>query len=708
MDPQLITIVPIRAEPDIVLARRAALRTAALLGFPVQQQIRVAAAASEIARNAIQYAGGGTAEILLENCEWLLIRIVDAGPGIKNLDKILAGHYRSNTGMGVGIAGAQRLMDAFQISNGPVGTMVEMRKRLPLQKFGQRRTAAEIRVELTQETPSDVYDELQLQNQVLVETMAELEKRQAEVVQLNHELEETNRGVVALYAELEEKAEHLRHASEIKTRFLSNMTHEFRTPLNSILTLSKLLLDRVDGDLTPEQELQVGFIRRSASELSELVNDLLDLAKIEAGRVEVRPSAFQLSEVFATLRGTLKPMLGANASLRLIFEEVEAIPPLYTDQGKVTQVVRNFVSNALKFTERGEVRLSARLEGDRVIISVSDTGLGIAAEDQRRIFQEFVQVEGPHQGKSKGTGLGLPLARRLAELLGGQVTVESQPGIGSTFSLAVPVRYGDVQELAFQQQLEQAFDPSRVPVLFVDGDREAMYPYEKTLRSTGFQMFTAQSVPQAREGIRRLKPAAVVLASLTAPPPWELIAELKASPDTRVIPVIVISHPGDQGKAAELGADEFLAKPAEERAVLAILRRLADGHFEDQALIIDDDEVSRYLLKSLLASSRFRIVEATRGAEGLRLAHDLQPAVIFLDLAMPDMNGFQVLEELRRDPITQSIPIVVNSSYELRTEDREMLLRKGIAIARKNNGDWDASQRTIREALIQAGIGARC
>ena len=188
-------------------------------------------------------------------------------------------------------------------------------------------------------------------------TLDELRQRQEELARLNRELEDTNRGVVALYAELDERADHLRRADEVKTRFLSNMTHEFRTPLNSILALTRLLLDRVDGELTPEQERQVYFIRKSAENLSELVNDLLDLAKVEAGKIVVRPAEFEVRNLFGALRGMLRPLL-LNTSVNLVFEEPDGIPPLHTDEGKVSQILRNFISNALKFTEQGEVRVS--------------------------------------------------------------------------------------------------------------------------------------------------------------------------------------------------------------------------------------------------------------------------------------------------------------------------------------------------------------
>ncbi len=254
-------------------------------------------------------------------------------------------------------------------------------------------------------------------------------------MRLNRELEDTNRGVVALYAELDEKADHLRRADDLKSKFLSNMSHEFRSPLNSILALSGLLLDRSDGELTTEQDQQVGYIRRAAHDLLELVNDLLDLAKVEAGKVELRPSEFEAVNLFAALRGMLRPLL-LSRSVDLVFGDASHIARIYSDEGKIAQILRNFISNALKFTERGEVRVTVDREGDDdVVFSVSDTGIGIAPEHIELIFQDFVQLDNPIQRRVKGTGLGLPLSKKLAGLLGGSVSGRQQSWVRDRHSI---------------------------------------------------------------------------------------------------------------------------------------------------------------------------------------------------------------------------------------------------------------------------------
>lgn len=267
-----------------------------------------------------------------------------------------------------------------------------------------------------------------------------------EAHELRSELEETNRGVLALYAELDHQAEQLRQATQLKSRFLAYMSHEFRTPINSIRSITRLLMDRVDGPLTEEQEKQVAFIQQNATEFAEMVDDLLDLAKVEAGRVEISPAWFEMVDLFSALRGMFKPVL-TNPAVNLVFEQPADMPKLFTDDRKLSQILRNFISNALKFTARGEVRVSARFEGDeRVTFSVTDTGIGIAPEFHDSIFHDFAQVRSPLQKRLRGTGLGLSLSKKLAELLGGSVALESEAGKGSVFSVTIPARLPGAQQ----------------------------------------------------------------------------------------------------------------------------------------------------------------------------------------------------------------------------------------------------------------------
>ena len=442
MIPSILT-TEIRTEQDVVLARQRARQIAALLGFDGLDQTRLATALSEIARNAVQYAGGGRLTFeLTRDPAMLLVRVSDHGPGIARLQDVLDGRYRSSTGMGLGLLGARRLSDHFEIVTGRErGTAVELGKTLPPGTLVSSDVVARLSRELALVAPADPLSEVRAQNQELLNALQEGRERQQEVERLNQELAETNRGVLALYAELDEKAADLARASELKSRFLSNISHELRTPLNAILNISGLLIDHVDGPLNSEQERQVRFVRSAALTLAEMVNDLLDLARIEAGRSVVRPTAFTVADLFAGLRGMFRAITPTER-VTLLFEEPADLPALATDEGKLSQILRNLISNALKFTEQGEVRVTAASEPDgRITFVVADTGIGIAPEDQERIFEEFSQLESALQRRATGAGLGLPLSRKLAELLGGQLTLSSAPGEGSTFTVSIPARY---------------------------------------------------------------------------------------------------------------------------------------------------------------------------------------------------------------------------------------------------------------------------
>jgi signal transduction histidine kinase len=269
----------------------------------------------------------------------------------------------------------------------------------------------------------------------------QMASQREELAFLRAELSETNQGVVALYAELDDNAVQLREAADLKSRFLSYMSHEFRTPLASITSIADILLNQMDGPLTDEQQRQLTFVQGSVRELTEMVDDLLDLAKVEAGRISISPEWFEMVDLFSALRGMFRPIVGSGA-VSLIFEEPDAIPRIYTDDKKLSQILRNFISNALKFTTEGEVRVTAKmLEGNMLEFAVSDTGIGIAADHLPALFSDFVQLDTRIQKRLRGTGLGLSLAKKFAELLGGRVAVSSVEGKGSRFSVLIPAQY---------------------------------------------------------------------------------------------------------------------------------------------------------------------------------------------------------------------------------------------------------------------------
>ena len=699
-----LLLVALEREPDIVLVRKRTRRVAELLGFDRQDQTRITTAVSELARNAFEYAGGGRAEFRVRDdaaAHVFEIVISDKGPGIADVDAVLSGSQPSEKGMGVGLRGAQRLMDAFHVESRPgLGTTVRVAKSLPARAPTISRAAlTRLGQALAADEPADPVEEIRRQNQEMLAQLQELQDRQEALTQHNQELQDTNRGVVALYAELDERADHLRRADELKSKFLSNMSHEFRTPLNSVLALSRLLLARTDGDLTPEQEKQVQFIRKSAESLTELVNDLLDLAKVEAGKTVVTPVDFSAEDLFGALRGMLRPLLVGDA-VALIFEDAADVPALYTDEGKVSQILRNFLSNAIKFTENGEVRVwgTADPDADTVTFHVRDTGIGIAEEDLGVIFEEFGQVAHPMQSRVKGTGLGLPLSKRLAELLGGAINVQSALGQGSVFSLTVPRIFHAVEVVETAEE-EWAVDPTRVPVLVVDDDLADSFAVQRLLSGTRYQPIVARTVAAARRALERTQPAAVLLdVVLAGDESWRLILGLRQGETTGNIPIVVTSSTGEERKALHLGADAYLRKPIDRERLLDILDRHTGNRSMTRVLLVDDEEVTRYLVRQLLPRGIYDVREAKTGTEGWARLLNEPPDVVVLDLKMPEMTGFELLDRISSESSLNGVAAIVLTSAILNPGETQRL-RRAARIMSKSDLSGSALAGAITDAL---------
>lgn len=676
----------LQSERDVVQARQRAREVGAELGLDNQDQIRLATATSEIARNAFRYARNGkvTFSLTLEPQQSLEVEVSDTGDGIPNLDEILEGRYRSHTGMGMGIIGTKRLMDGFQIETARGGTTVRMSKQLPpFRDTWTSRSAGDLKRRLQARAPKSPFEEVEQQNQELFKTLESLRARQEELELLNRELEDTNRGVVALYAELDERADYLRRASELKSKFLSNVSHEFRTPLNSIISLSRMLLDQIDGDLTTEQIKQVRYIETSARDLQEMVNDLLDLAKVEAGKVRMRPKRFEVHELFSALKGMLKPLLADNTAVSLVFEDAGDLQPLRTDEGKVSQILRNLISNAIKFTPEGTVIVSATmLDAGEVEFRVADTGIGIPAEHQKTIFREFSQVENPLQDRYRGTGLGLPLCRNLAKLLGGSISVESEIGKGSTFFVRIPSIY--VGELMQPEGGEMPPAPEfhRAPVLILEDNLETARLLESYLRNTEFQAILAANIAHAEVWTARHTPAAVIAdVYLEADQCWNFLARVRER--WPAVPCIATSVSDESNVARENGADAFLLKPVEKETLLEELRGRTAQTGTRRLLVVDDNEIARYILRDLLDQSWLDIREASSGKEAFAFIREEVPDAIILDLLMPDMSGFEVLRQLRAHRATEAIPILIYTSKELTESERSDLDAMNARVIRK-------------------------
>lgn len=690
-------------EHDIVQARLRTRQIAGLLGFVPQDQTRITTAVSEIARNAIEYGKGGRIEYRVANKDAapsLEIVIRDNGPGIKDLNGILNGLHHSTTGMGIGILGARRLMDGFAVETAPgKGTKVTLTKRLPRTVLVSSALLAKIGEALTKDEALDPIAEIRRQNREMLVQLEELNDRQQQLGVLNEELQDTNRGVVALYAELNDRADHLRQADELKSRFLSNMSHEFRTPLNSILALTRLLASQVDGLLAPEQLKQVHFVQKAAESLTELVNDLLDLAKVEAGRTAVAPVEFTAADLFSTLRGMLRPLLVGDA-VALVFDPPPEMPTILTDESKVSQILRNFISNALKFTEHGEVRVAASFDAatDCVTFAVSDTGIGIAEGDIEIIWQEFGQVANAMQAKVKGTGLGLPLSKKLAELLGGSVTVNSAVGIGSRFAVTLP-RVFPLSADRADLDPEWSIDPNRIQILAVDDDPAQILNLERILDGTRYQLLAARSTAQAKRVLERVIPAAIILdIMLEGEEAWRFLIDTKHRETTHNIPFVVVTSTRDERKARSLGADHYLDKPIDHAAFLEILHELTGARVAIKVLHVDDEEIARYLVRQLLPRGAFHLCEASDGLAGLTMVRKEKPDVIILDLNMRPLDGLSFLDLLPSEASGPLPPVIILTSQV--PDDTQKLKRVGVReIVSKSDLTGAALIAAIRRAL---------
>ena len=587
----------IESELDVVAARQRAREIAGICSFGLQDQARISTAISELARNVFNYAGKGRIEFYIEgdtSPQVLKMLIEDEGPGISNIDLVLSGDYQSTTGMGIGLIGAKRLMDQFSIETSKNGTSILLYKLFPSgSSVLTPSMIGNLSSKLSQLAPNLSLSEIQYQNRELLRTLDELNARQKQLLQLTQELEDTNRGVVALYAELDEKANHLRRADELKSRFLSNMSHEFRTPLSSIRAISKLLLDRVDGELTSEQEKQVKYILNGAVSLGDLVNDLLDIAKIEAGKSEVKPVSFLINDMFSALRGMLKPLLVSD-KLVLNFQQPNNDLELFQDEAKVSQILRNFISNALKFTISGSIDVFVNDTVDGMItISVADTGIGIDEKYLDLIFEEFSQVDNHLQKGVKGTGLGLPLCKSLAQLLDGAVSVESEIGKGSTFSLTLPINFQHSHYIEAIIEAELVSD-NFLPVLIIEDEDYVQLIYEKYLIGSEFKAIPAKSLKEADSKWPQTQPVAIILdIMLKGEDSWRWLTELKKDDVKKNVPVIIASSVEDKRKGLTLGADAYYLKPLSKTDLLTALRGKLRLNNNLPLNILLDEKISR-------------------------------------------------------------------------------------------------------------------
>ena len=563
-------------------------------------------------------------------------------------------------------------------------------------------------------------EELEEQGAALRESQARLELQQVELEQTNSQLEEQAQALETQRDELERasatlqlKARELEQASQYKTDFLANMSHELRTPLNSLLILSKLLGDNGDGNLSPEQVRFAQTIQSSGNDLLNLINDILDLSKIEAGHIEIQPAAVPVDRLLNDLQKVFQPIADERA-LTLALELSDDCPrTLLTDRMRLEQILKNLMSNALKFTERGSVCLTVASAADNTVtLTVADTGIGITQEQKDSIFDAFQQADGSISRRYGGTGLGLSISRELARLLGGAITVESKVGAGSRFMLTIPATY-DPTKVPVREQARaapQAAVASPQPAKRraaanprpsgVEDDRNALDTAKRLLlvieddptfasivcdlsHELGFQCIVAGTAHEAIDIARDYKPNAIVLdIGLPDQSGLTVLDHLKHQDETRHIPIHVISGADQSHTALALGAIGYLEKPVQRERLAEVLAGLQQKLASSmrRVLIVEDNEVQRDAVSELLKSQDVETVGVGTVASCLELLRSEPFDCMVLDLALPDASGFSLLEELSQDRERAYPPVIIYTGRDLTSEEEQRLRRYSSSI----------------------------
>jgi CheY-like chemotaxis protein/nitrogen-specific signal transduction histidine kinase len=521
----------------------------------------------------------------------------------------------------------------------------------------------------------------------------------------------------------EEELRRARDAAEAsnraKSQFLANMSHELRTPLTAIIGYSEILQEEVREGGQEEMLPDLEQIHAQSRHLLSLINDLLDMSKIEAGRVELYLESFEVAAVVRDLAGTVQPLMARGANTL----EVDAPPDLgtmHTDLTRLRQCLLNLLSNASKFTQNGVIRLTVSRSSDEgedwVTFRVSDTGIGMTAEQQQKLFQAFTQADLSTTRKYGGTGLGLAITRRLCEMMGGEIAVESTPRQGSTFTVRLPATARrPAPEVAPPRPRLDTPMPTPLPdgqntVLVADDDPAVRDMLSRVLTKEGFHVATAAGGEECLRLARELRPRVITLdVMMPGMDGWTVLSALKADPEVAGIPVIMLTIVDDKNLGYALGASDYLTKPLDRSRLVEALRKWCGGPPAQLALIAEDDPATRDMLRRTLEKDGWEVAEAANGREALAFVGRQPPTLILLDLMMPEMDGFEFLAELQHHAEWQKIPVLVITAKHLTEEDRLFLngslLLSGCVkrVLEKGNFSLDDLLRQVRDLVTQAG-----
>lgn len=567
----------------------------------------------------------------------------------------------------------------------------------------------------TNEALSKQAAELEAQGERVQASEQEMRAQAQELREANRELQERSDALEQASEALQRKSEEVERASQYKSEFLANMSHELRTPLNALLILARTLADNDEGNLTDDQIESAQVVYESGQNLLRLINDILDLSKIEAGRLEVETQRIQLHPFFERIHRQFAPLAGEK-QLDYRCEIADTVPEIaYQDGDKLRQIVVNLLGNAIKFTERGEVRLEVDGTADHLSISVRDTGIGMDTETATRVFRAFEQADGSTSRRFGGTGLGLAISSRLADLLGGTLTVDSAPGKGSRFTLQIPTRatLGEAAEdreapppdapaEALPRAAPAARSSAERALLIVEDDRNFSRILSDMARDRGYRVFVAERGRDALALAREHRPKGIVLdVGLPDMDGYAVAQQLRDDSVTAGIPVHFISAEDDPGSERRNGAIGFLRKPVSREELDAVLSRLLDAHPVHQVLLVDDDAATRTAVAHLLSGQGgVSLSHAESGTEAITALREEGPYdCVILDLGLPDMSGFEVLDAIERTANTP--PVIVYSGRELSDDETRRLRGHADSIVIKG---VHASERLLEE--VQAFLRA--
>lgn len=498
-----------------------------------------------------------------------------------------------------------------------------------------------------------------------------------------------------LYQEAQETAVKLQEVDKLKNQFMANMSHELRTPLNSIIGFSRVILKGIDGPLTDMQKTDLTAIYDSGRNLLELINDILDISKIGAGKMEM---VFEPTDLQEIARGVITTMTGqlVDKPVKLILDLPENLPVVLADGRRIRQVLTNLVGNAVKFTDEGFIKVSATYDKYQVTMSVEDTGIGIPADRRHAVFEQFEQVDSSSTRRYGGTGLGLPLSREFVRLHGGDMDFESVVGEGSCFYFWIPIGGPGAK----REEDESQGEPGGHTILAVDDDEGVITLFQRYLEKQGYKVAGMTTGEGVVETAKRLKPYAITLdVIMPGKDGWQIIQELKSDPETRDIPIIVCSILSEADKGLSMGVADYLVKPVTEQDLLDALIRLEHPGATGHVLIVDDNPDDRKLLRRILEDAGYKVQEAPGGAEAISMIHSAPPTLVVLDLMMPDVDGFAVLENLKLNQLTRDIPVVVVTAKELGKSERERLQQRVQALLQKGLFDQNQLLSDVLSAL---------